>query len=196
MDEKCHRFGSTISEQWGRSSITTRAETFVIREPSNETVNRCPGAYRYETARRLHHQRERISDALFARYDADSDARTQPTRAHEDSMAVFVLGIVSLGSIAFSFLFSFLVFAAWREERRMASLPHGQGESRRGMLETVADRALAEVGRLFVVSDATPSDNREPDADEAKPPCGQEQAYSAPTLPRRPQTEETTRHAL
>ncbi len=111
-------------------------------------------------------------------------------------MAVFVLGIVSLGSVAFSFLFSFLVFAAWREERRMGSLSHLQNEPRRGMFETVADRALAEVGRLFLIDEANASNTDEPDAHEAKRPAGAEPETSAPTLPRRPRTAEPTQHAL
>ncbi len=107
-------------------------------------------------------------------------------------MALLVLAIVSLGTVAFSFAFSFLVFAAWREERRTGAFSDAQ---RRGRIETMADRALAEVGRLFVVDDPRRSNTDEPAVQETKQPDA-DQPYSAPMLPQRPPTDRRTPHAL
>jgi hypothetical protein len=101
-------------------------------------------------------------------------------------MAVFVLGIIALASIAMSFVFSLLVFQSCRHEYRARSLSHETAE-RGGLIENFADRALSEVGRLFVPAQQHAS--TDPDSTRqvvSEPPT------SVPPLPQRPQPEQST----
>ena len=99
------------------------------------------------------------------------------------NMAVAIFGIIALGSVAMSFAFCLFFFRVCLQElNRSRSLSADTTGREAGLFETVADRALSDVGRLFLMDARKPLvNNSHPDA-ESEP----EPANPASALPQRP----------
>jgi hypothetical protein len=98
-------------------------------------------------------------------------------------MAALIFGIIALGSVAMAFVFSVFVFRICLQELNSSrSRPGDAATPQAGLFEKVADRALSDVGRLFLM------DAREPSADNAQPHAesASEAANPTPALPQRP----------
>jgi hypothetical protein len=98
-------------------------------------------------------------------------------------MAVLIFGIIALGTVAMSFAFSVYVFRVCLQELKSTqSSPAETAQRQAGLIEKVTDRALSDVGRLFLM------DAREPLVDNAHTQAESEPDVAIPTpaLPHRP----------
>jgi hypothetical protein len=98
-------------------------------------------------------------------------------------MAVLIFGIIALGTVAMSFAFSVYVFRICLQELKspQSSLVE-TAKPQAGLIEKVTDRALSDVGRLFLM------DARQPQVDNAHSRAESETDVANPTpaLPHRP----------
>ena len=99
-------------------------------------------------------------------------------------MALFVLGLITIASVAMSFAFSwFMVQSCRREYQAQGRAPREASDG----LAAFANHALTEVGRLFPTAESYRSTY--PDVPQT---AASEPLISAPALPQRAQTKHST----